>query len=57
MLNLKLEYLKDSELLGKDLGFDTRLWNVVEPRLEGYNYDRNMFPTLGIKGLKERALI
>lgn len=35
---------------------DSRMWNVVEPELMGYNYKYG-YPTLTLEGLKERGLI
>lgn len=35
---------------------DTRVWDVIEPRLPGYDYKYG-YPSFGVEGLKERGLI
>lgn len=55
MVKIKLEYLKGSKEMSIE-GFDMRMWNVIEPKLETYNYNKG-YPTFTILGLKERGLI
>lgn len=40
---------------GLEGGF--HLYDVLEPRLDGYSYDNDGWPTLTLEGMKERGLI
>lgn len=56
----RLEYLKGSKekmAWGLKYGVDGRMWNVVSPRLPGYDYSAGGQPTFTIEGLKERGII
>lgn len=55
---LILKYHKGSEKIGKAYGIDARLWDVLSPRIPGYNYDANSGPvTLSVMGMRERGLL
>lgn len=50
---VRLQYLKNSK---KMMGL--ALWNVLEPKLDGYVYGPDSgIPTLSVDGLKEKGLI
>lgn len=36
---------------------DTRMWNLIEPELPGYDYGKGHKPTFTLEGLKQRGLI
>ncbi len=46
--------------LGKTKGYkgtlDTRIWDVVEPRLPGFDYKYG-YPSMGLEGLKEWGIL
>ena len=55
---LILRYHKGSEKMGKAYNIDCRLWDVLSPKLDGYQYNSDSHvPTLSIEGMKERGLI
>jgi len=41
----------------KEYGIDSRIWDVVSPRLSRYNYSSGGYPTFTIDGLKKEKLI
>ena len=48
----RLQYLKGSAKMG------LRLWNVLQPKLEGYTYGPDSgFPTFGLQTLKDKGVI
>lgn len=50
---LRLQYLKNSKKL-----MGVALWNVLEPKIKGYNYTPDSgVPTLSVDGLKNAGLI
>lgn len=52
---MKLQYLKDSDKLAKQCGMshlDSRMWNLIEPRLPGYDYKIG-YPTFGLVKINE----
>lgn len=51
---LKLSYIGKMEIPGYPK--DTRMWNVVEPELPGYNYKYG-YPTFTLAGLVEQGLL
>lgn len=54
---IKLQYIGKMKW-AEALNIDSRMWNVVSPRLDGYNYDLpNCYPTFTLAGLKEKKLI
>jgi hypothetical protein len=53
---LKLQYIGKMEWSAK-YGIDSRMWNVMSPRLPEYDYSSGGFPTLTTEGLKQRRLI
>lgn len=53
---LKLQYIGKMSWADK-YGIDSRMWNVVAPRLPSYDYSSGGLPTLTIEGLKERGII
>ena len=56
---IKLVYLKGSKEMSKVFKTkdDTRMWNVIEPKLPGYGNGLGSVPTLGLAGLRENGLI
>jgi hypothetical protein len=38
-------------------GIDSRLWNVMSPKLKNYDYSSGGYPTFTLQGLKEKGLI
>lgn len=53
---LKLQYVGKMAWADK-YGIDSRMWNVVSPRLPEYDYSSGGLPTLTTQGLKERGII
>ena len=54
---LKLQYIGKMEW-GDKYGIDSRMWNVISPRLEGYPTGPLAgVPTLTLDGLKQKGLI
>ena len=53
---LKLQYIGKMKWADK-YGIDSRMWNVVSPRLPEYDYSSGGLPTLTTEGLKQRGLI
>ena len=56
----KLVYLKGSKEMATQAGIniDSRLWNVLEPKLTDYVYTKDSgVPTLGLEGLRKTGLI
>jgi hypothetical protein len=51
-----LKYIGKMEW-AKEFGIDSRMWNVVSPKLKGYDYSSGGEPTFTLEGLKERRLI
>lgn len=54
---LKLRYIGKME--GFPAVYDTRLWDVLEPKLPGYVFEDGRYntPTLGLTGLQEMGLV
>jgi hypothetical protein len=55
-LPLKLQYLGKMKW-SEAYNIDSRMWNVLSPKLPGYTYDGKGWPTFTLTGLKERGLI
>ena len=53
---LTLRY-KGQMVWSKQFGIDSRMWDVVAPRLARYDYRSGGYPTLTIEGLKGLNLI
>jgi len=53
---VKLQYIGQMKW-SKKYGIDSRMWNVVSPRLPEYDYSSGGLPTLTTEGLKQRGLI
>ena len=53
---VKLQYIGMMEWT-KKYNMDSRMWNVLAPKLKGYDYSSGGYPTFTIEGLKERNLI
>lgn len=57
-----LRYLRNSKQMGEwakklDPTADLRLWDLIEPKLPGYQYDGTGYPTFTITGLKQHGII
>lgn len=53
---LKLQYI-GKMLWAEQYGIDSRMWNVVSPKLPAYDYSTGGLPTFTMEGLKQRGLI
>lgn len=54
---IKLQYIGKMKW-AEALNIDSRMWNVIQPRLTGYSYDLpNCYPTFTLTGLKEKGLL
>lgn len=56
MQKLKLQYVGQMKW-SKEFGIDSRMWNVIEPKLKTYDYSSGGYPTFTMTGLKEKGLI
>lgn len=54
-MKIKLKYIGKMEWT-KEYRIDSRMWDLIEPRLKGYDY-KSGYPTFTIEGLKEKGLI
>ena len=53
---LILKY-KGQMVWSKQYGIDSRMWDVVSPKLKNYDYRSGGYPTLTVEGLKGLGLI
>jgi hypothetical protein len=48
---------KGQMIWSKQYGIDSRMWDVVAPKLPTYDYRSGGYPTLTIEGLKQVGLL
>lgn len=53
MTKLKLRYVKGSKEVSKSLGYDARMWDILEPKLPEYSSLTSRYPTLSREPLLE----